>query len=90
MEAPLLLENAVRQLQPLTLPGELTELCAQIDEVNRLSAAAAAGDREALRECVECDPALAGLDRLYVLDVAERMIAMHSDVLSRWSDGDEE
>ena len=90
VEAPLLLENAARQLQPITLPGELTELCAQIDEVNRLSAAAAAGDREALRECVECDPALAGLDRLYALDVAERMIAMHSDVLSRWSDSDEE
>ena len=42
-----------------------------------------------LRECIEIDPALAGLDRLYVLDVVEKMIEMHSDVLSRFDEDEE-
>ena len=32
---------------------------------------------------VEIDPALEGLDRLYVQDVVEKMIEMHGDVLQR-------
>lgn len=65
------------------LPLALMEICGEIDETNRLAARAAAGDRSALRECIEVDPALAGLDRLYVQDVVSRMIDMHSDVISR-------
>lgn len=65
------------------LPMALMEICGEIDETNRLAARAAAGDRSALRECIEVDPALAGLDRLYVQDVISRMIEMHSDVISR-------
>ena len=53
----------------------------EIDETNRLAARAAAGDRQALRECVETDPALEGLDRLYCMDVVNALIRLHEDVL---------
>ena len=65
------------------LPAPLAEICGEIDETNQLAAKAATGDRAALRECIEIDPALAGLDRLYVQDVVDKMIEMHSDVISR-------
>ena len=65
------------------LPLPLMEICGEIDETNQLAAKAATGDRAALRECIEIDPALAGLDRLYVQDVVDKMIEMHSDVISR-------
>ena len=71
------------------LPLPLMEICGEIDETNQLAARAATGDRAALRECIEIDPALAGLDRLYVLDVVEKMIEMHSDVLSRFDEDEE-
>jgi hypothetical protein len=38
---------------------------------------------------VEVDPALAGLDRLYVQDVVEKMIQLHSDVISRLTEEEE-
>lgn len=68
------------------LPAPLAEICGEIDETSRLAAQAAMGDRIALRECIEIDPALAGLDRLYVQDVVDKMIEMHSDVLGRLTD----
>ena len=68
------------------LPLPLMEICGEIDETNRLAALAATGDRSALRECIEVDPALAGLDRLYVQDVVDKMIGLHSDVLNRFDD----
>lgn len=71
------------------LPLPLAEMCGDIDETNRLAARAAAGDRIALRECIEMDPALTGLDRLYVQDVVDRMIKMHADVLGRLNEDDE-
>jgi hypothetical protein len=71
------------------LPLPLMEICGEIDETNHLAAKAATGDWSALRECVEIDPALAGLDRLYVQDVVEKMIGLHSDVLSRFDEEEE-
>ena len=68
------------------LPLPLAEMCEEIDAAGQLAALAAAGDRMALRECVETDPALIGLDRLYLQDVVTRMVAMHSDVLGRLND----
>ena len=68
------------------LPQEAAELCLDIDETSRLAARAAEGDRSALRECVELDPALTGLDRLYVQDVAEALLASHSDILTRFEE----
>ena len=46
-----------------------------------LPAKAAAGDTGALRECVETDPALGGLDRLYCMDVVQALIRLHEDML---------
>ena len=88
IEAPLTLRAGEEQPERITLPGALADLCLDIDEAGRLAARAAAGDRESLRECIELDPALGGLDRLYCLDAAERMIAMHGDILSRWAEDD--
>ena len=65
------------------LPAPLVEICGESDEPNRLAARAAAGDRTALRECIEIDPALAGLDRLYCQELVDRLIAMHDDILER-------
>ena len=73
-----------------TLPAQLCDLCMDIDETSRLAAQAASGDRSALRECIELDPALEGLDRLYIQDVVDRMIDMHSDVILRFSPDEEE
>ena len=59
---------------------------AEIDENNRLTARAAEGDREALRESIETDPALSGLDRLYCQEVVQALIHMHEDMLPLWRD----
>ena len=56
----------------------------EVDRANRLAAKAALGDREALREYVETDPALDGLDRLYCMDVVNALIRMHEDVLTKF------
>ena len=90
VEAPLTLKAGEEQPERIALPGPLADLCLDIDEAGRLAAEAAAGDRGALRGCIELDPALAGLDRLYCLDAAEKMIAMHGDILTRWETDDDE
>jgi len=41
------------------------------------------GDRSALRECIEIDPALSGLDRLYCQELVDRLIELHDDVITR-------
>ena len=68
----------------IRVPEALADILGEVDNANRLAAKAAFGDREALRECVETDPALDGLDRLYVLDVVEALIRMHEDVLTKF------
>ena len=65
----------------IRVPEELADVLREIDATNRLAAQAAAGDREALRLCVETDPALSGLDRLYCMDVVEALIELHRDVI---------
>ena len=67
------------------LPDGLADVCGEIDETNRLAALAAEGDRSALRECIELDPALAGLDRLYCQDLVDRLIDLHNDILTRFN-----
>ncbi len=86
IESNLHLQDGVMQPQKLTLPPALYEIMYDIDETNRLSASAAAGDWSSLRECVEVDPALEGLDRLYVQEVVRRLVQLNGDVLSRLSD----
>ena len=81
IESMLTLRGGEVQPHAYRLPDELLDVMGEIDETNRLAARAAEGDRSALRECIEIDPALAGLDRLYCQDLVEKMIEMHSDVI---------
>ena len=90
IECPLKLEHGAHAAEGLRLPDELAHLCLDIDETNRLAADAALGDLSALRECVEIDPALEGLDRLYAAEVAVRMARMHSDILPLYDVDDED
>ena len=84
IEAALKLENGEDRAGPIRVPEELAEILSEVDAANRLAAKAAEGDREALREYVETDPALGGLDRLYCLDVVDALVEMHADVLKRY------
>ncbi len=88
IEATLTLRGGVIVPHGTELPMPLAEMCEEIDEAGRLAAEAATGDRIALRECVEMDPALSGLDRLYLQEVVSRMVDMHNDVLGRLTEED--
>ena len=86
IETPLRLVNGEEQPHGIRVPEALAEVLTEIDETNRLAAKAAAGDTGALRECVETDPALGGLDRLYCMDVVRALIDLHRDVLGSATD----
>ena len=81
IEAPLILKNGLEQPQEIRVPEALADVMSEIDEANRLAAKAAEGDHSALREYVETDPALGGLDRLYCYDVVQALIRLHEDCL---------
>ena len=84
IEAPLVLKDGTEEEREIRVPEALADILGEVDNANRLAAKAAEGDREAVREYVETDPALAGLDRLYCMDVADALIRMHEDVLSEF------
>ena len=86
IETPLCLVNGEEQPHGIRVPEALAEVLTEIDETNRLAAKAAEGDTGALRECVETDPALGGLDRLYCMDVVRALIDLHRDVLGSATD----
>ena len=88
IEAKLTLRDGEEIPQRISLPPALAEILREVDAVNRLAARAAFGDREALREVLETDPAMEGLDRLYCMDVADALIRLHADVLPRFRDGE--
>lgn len=90
IEAPLTLRKGEEAPHGLMLPHALAEICLDVDETNRLAAAAAMGDRTALRECIELDPALEGLDRLYCQQLVDALIRLHSDVITRLNDEEED
>ncbi len=81
VEMPLVLFQKKDETPTFTLPPELLDLMTAVDEANRLAARSAFGDTGAMREYVETDPALEGLDRLYMLDVVYAMIRSHADIL---------
>ena len=84
IETALVLKDGKEITREVRVPEALADILREVDSANRLAAEAATGDREALREYVETDPALDGLDRLYCLDVVEALIRMHEDVLTRF------
>lgn len=70
---------------PVTLSVELGELLEQISLCNVLYAeAAAGGSHKALREALEIDPSLAGIDLLYAEDVLCSMMEKQKDKLPRF------
>jgi alpha-galactosidase/6-phospho-beta-glucosidase family protein len=82
IETALVLKDGKDETPAVRVPEALADILAEVDRANRLAAKAAEGDREALREYVETDPALDGLDRLYCLDVVDALIRMYEDVLT--------
>ena len=84
VETALVLKDGEDQTPAVRVPEALADILCEVDSANRLAAKAAFGDREALREYVETDPALDGLDRLYCLDVVNALIEMHADVLTHF------
>ena len=86
VEAPLILEGGEEAVREIRVPEALADVLRETDRANRLAAKAAAGDREALREYVETDPALEGLDRLYCLDVVNALVQLNADVLPRFAE----
>lgn len=83
IESALTLEDGIPVPHGTLLPPALADIMSEIDETSRLAARAATGDRGALRECIEIDPALSGLDRIYCQDLVDKMIEMHNDVIER-------
>ena len=81
IETPLKLVNGKEETHGIRVPEALADIMREIDETNHLAARAAEGDASALREYVETDPALGGLDRLYCMDVVNALIELHRDVL---------
>ena len=84
IETALCLRDGRDETPAVRVPEALADILGEVDRANQLAAKAAFGDREALREYVETDPALDGLDRLYCLDVVDALIRMHEDVLTRF------
>ena len=84
IETALCLRDGEDTTPAVRVPEALADILGEVDRANRLAAKAAFSDREALREYVETDPALDGLDRLYCLDVVDALIRMHEDVLTRF------
>ena len=67
------------------LPVELEDLMGQLSLTNVLYAeAAATGSRVALREAMEIDPALSGIDLLYTEGVLSDMMEAQKDRLKRF------
>ena len=81
IETTLRLKDGKAVERGIRIPDALAETMAEIDDANRLAARAAMGDPGALREYVETDPALGGLDRLYCQDVVEALIRLNEDML---------
>lgn len=81
IETTLCLKDGEADERGIRIPDALAETMAEIDDANRLAARAAMGDPGALREYVENDPALGGLDRLYCQDVVEALIRLNEDML---------
>ena len=82
IETALVLRDGADETPAVRVPEALADVLREVDSANRLAAKAAEGDREALREYVETDPALGGLDRLYCLEVVNALIRMYEDVLT--------
>ena len=77
--------HSSRRVQGVELPVELHDLMGQLSLCNVLYAeAACSGSRVALREAMEIDPALTGIDLLYTEGVLSDMMEAQKDKLKRF------
>ncbi|HML46784.1 MAG TPA: hypothetical protein PKE04_08560 [Clostridia bacterium] len=70
----------------LRLSEGIADLCEDIAHTQEALARAASGDRAALREAIERDPALAGCDRLFAQEVVERMLQANAPLLPAFAE----
>ena len=86
IEAPAVVAQEGISARPMpAFPMALEELLDRVTQANLLYAQAAAyGDRVALREALEADPATDGIDLLYALDTVDDMIEQSRDALTRF------
>ena len=85
VEVPAQVDAQGAQGYAVTLPVELEELMEQLSLCNRLYAEAAVrGSRKALREALEIDPALTGVDLLYAEEVLGQMMEGQQEKLPRF------
>ena len=85
VECPAVIEHGKVRGIPVELPVELHDLMGQLSLCNVLYAeAAATGSRVALREAMEIDPALTGIDLLYTEGVLSDMMEAQKDKLKRF------
>ena len=74
----------------MEIPIELEDVLEQVSLCNMLYAeAAATGNRDALRESLEIDPALFGIDLLYSESVLNDMMEAQKEHLPRFFEGEE-
>ena len=84
-ECPAAIDETGVHGRPAELPVELHDLMGQLSLCNVLYAeAAATGSRAALREAMEVDPALSGVDLLYTEGVLSDMMEAQKDKLKRF------
>ena len=75
---------------PVEIPIELEDVLEQVSLCNMLYAeAAATGNRDALRQSLEIDPALFGIDLLYSESVLNDMMEAQKEHLPRFFEGEE-
>jgi len=85
VECPAEITKGAAAGRPVELPVELHDLMGQISLTNVLYAeAAATGSRQALREAMEIDPALTGVDLLYTEGVLSDMMEAQKEKLKRF------
>ena len=85
VECPAVIDGNGVHAEMVELPVELHDLMGQLSLVNVLYAeAAATGSRAALREAMEIDPALSGVDLLYTEGVLSDMMEAQKERLKRF------
>ena len=85
VECPAAIDQDGVHAETVELPVELHDLMGQLSLVNMLYAeAAATGSRAALREALEIDPALSGVDLIYTEGVLSDMMEAQKEKLKRF------
>ena len=90
VESPAVIELGQIRGIPQEIPIELQDVLGQIALCDVLYASAALGSRADLREALQIDPALAGVDLLYAEDVLDGMMQAQREKLPRFFAADDD